>query len=59
MTLASYWLVDLTAQYGISDRVTLFTRASNLLDAEYEQVYGYRTPGRSVYGGLRVSFGND
>ena len=59
VSLANYWLVDMTAQYGISDRVTLFTRASNLLDAEYEQVYGYRTPGRSVYGGLRVSFGND
>ena len=38
---------------------TVFARGENLLDAEYEQVYGYRTPGRSVFGGLQVSFGKD
>ena len=59
VTLSNYWLVGLTAQYGVNDHVKLFARASNLLDAEYEQVYGYRTPGRSVFGGLQVSFGKD
>ena len=34
-------------------------RGSNLLDTEYEQVYGYRTPGRALFGGMQVSFGND
>jgi len=37
--------------------MNLFARASNLLDTEYEQVYGYRTPGRAVYGGVQVNFG--
>lgn len=59
VTLDNYWLVGLTAQYGISDRLRLFVRASNLLGADYEQVYGYRTPGRSVYGGVQVSLGNE
>jgi vitamin B12 transporter len=59
VTLDNYWLVDLTAQYDVSDRARLFARASNLLDAEYEQVYGYRTPGRALFGGMRVSFGED
>jgi vitamin B12 transporter len=59
VTLGNYWLVGLTAQYDVSDRVRLFARGSNLLDAEYEQVYGYRTPGRALFGGMQVSFGND
>jgi vitamin B12 transporter len=56
--LADYWLVDLTAQYQVSDAVAVFARGSNLLDTEYEQVYGYRTPGRAWYGGIRVRFGD-
>jgi vitamin B12 transporter len=59
VTLDNYWLVDLTAQYGVSDQVRLFARTSNLLDTEYEQVFGYRTSGRSVYAGVQVTFGND
>jgi vitamin B12 transporter len=58
VSLAGYWLVDLTAQFRISDAITLFARGSNLFDTEYEQVYGYRTPGRAWYGGVRVHFGN-
>ena len=58
VTLKNYWLVDLSAQYAVSDNLTLFVRGSNLLDTEYEQVYGYRTQGRSTYAGIRASFGN-
>lgn len=57
VTLSNYWLVDLTAQYGISDTLRLFARVSNLFDEEYEQVYGYNTPGRSIYGGMQLEFG--
>lgn len=55
--LDSYWLLAMTAQYRISNTLGLFARAANLLDAEYEQVYGYNTPGRSVYGGIQLDFG--
>lgn len=58
VTLDSYWLLDLTAQYQVSSAAKLFARMSNLLDAEYEQVYGYNTPGRAIYGGVQVSFGH-
>ena len=57
VTLANYWLLDLTAQFQLTDSVRLFTRASNLLDTDYEQVYGYRTPGRAAYAGVQVNFG--
>lgn len=59
VTLGNYWLVGVTARYGVSERVTLFARASNLLDADYEQVFGYRTPGRAVFGGIQVALGNE
>jgi vitamin B12 transporter len=57
VTLENYWLVDLAAQYKVSGSVNLFARGSNLLDTKYEQVYGYRTSGRAVYGGIQVRFG--
>lgn len=58
VTLDRYWLVDLTAHYQATDAVRLFARLSNLLDTEYEQVYGYSTPGRAYYGGVEVGFGD-
>ena len=57
VTLSNYWLLDLTAQYQATNSVKLFARASNLLDTNYEQVFGYNTPGRAVYGGVEVGFG--
>jgi vitamin B12 transporter len=57
VNLENYWLIDLTAQYQLNDTVKLFARGTNLLDTEYEQVYGYRTPGRAGYAGIQVSFG--
>ncbi len=56
--LESYWLVDLTASYDISRSINVFIRATNLLDENYEQVFGYQTNGRSGYLGVRVSFDN-
>lgn len=57
VTLSNHWLVDLTAQYRISESVKVFARANNLLDTDYEQVYGYNTPGRAAYAGVQVAFG--
>ena len=57
VTLSNYWLVDIAAQYRMTDSVVVFAKGSNLLDEDYEQVYGYQTPGRAGYLGLRVNFG--
>jgi vitamin B12 transporter len=57
VSLDSFWLLDLTASYDIKRNTNIFVRALNLLDEDYEQVYGYQTPGRSAYVGIRVSFG--
>ncbi len=57
MSLENYWLLDLTARYYINQNTNIFIRTNNLLDEDYEQVFGYRPPGRSAYAGVRVSFG--
>jgi len=58
VSLDSFWLLDLTASYDINRNTNIFVRALNLLDEDYEQVYGYRTPGRSAIVGVRLGFGN-
>ena len=55
VTLDRHLLVDLTAQLQITPRVSLFARGSNLLDEDYEQVFGYRTLGRAGYVGVRLN----
>ncbi len=57
VTLDAYWLLDLTVHYKITSSTSLFARGTNLLDEDYEQVYGYQTPGRAGYLGIRVNFG--
>ena len=57
VSLRSYWLVDLTTQFRLTKSVSLFARGTNLLDEDYEQVYGYQTLGRAGYLGIRANFG--
>lgn len=57
VTLSNYWLLDLALQYRATDAITVFARGSNLLDDDYEQVFGYRTLGRAGYIGARMNFG--
>ena len=45
--------VDINARYGLSDRFELYVRIENALDAHYQQVLGYGTPGRSGHMGAR------
>ena len=45
--------MDINARYGLSDRFELYVRIENALDAHYQQVLGYGTPGRSGHMGAR------
>lgn len=54
ITLTSYVMVDLAASYDFTDAVQVFGRVENLLDEDYEEVYGYGTPGLGVYGGVKI-----
>ena len=55
--LDSYWLASARLAYRVGDRVELFGRVHNAFDADYEDVVGYRTEGRTAFAGLRVAFG--
>lgn len=54
--VAGHTVVTLRAAYPVLDGVELFGRVENLLDARYEVVRGYGTPGRSAYAGVRARF---
>lgn len=56
VTLDDYTLVNFNAQVRLTEGVNLFTRAENLLDERYEQVFSIVSPGRQVIAGLTASF---
>jgi vitamin B12 transporter len=57
VTLGGYTLVNLAASWQVRDGVELFARGENLLDENYQEVFGYGAPGLAGFAGVRVSFG--
>jgi vitamin B12 transporter len=53
--LGSYWLADARVAYTVRPGIELFARGSNLLDQRYQDVFSYRTEGRAIYAGVRLS----
>jgi len=51
----SWTRVDLNGSYGLSQKLELYGTVENIFDEEYQQVYGYGTPGTSASIGLRLS----
>jgi vitamin B12 transporter len=54
ITLQGYLLVNLAGHYDLFDFLQLNARLENLLNTDYEEVYGYATPGFSLYGGFKL-----
>jgi len=52
--MPDYFLVNLAAHYDIFSFLRLQGRIENLLDKQYEEIYGYGTAGFSVYGGISL-----
>jgi vitamin B12 transporter len=57
VNLESYTLVNAGFSWFLRDNLEVFARAENLLHQQYQDVFGFGTPGRSFYVGLRVNFG--
>jgi vitamin B12 transporter len=55
VTLGSYWLAGARIAYAVRNGAEVFVRGSNLLDQHYQDVFGYRTEGRAIYAGVRLS----
>lgn len=54
--LESYYLASVAASYRLPGQASVYARVENLLDEDYENVYGYNTPGIGAYVGLRLGF---
>jgi len=52
-----YTLVNLAANYAVTDRISVFGRINNLLNQQYEDPLGFMRPGFGIYGGLAVQIG--
>ena len=55
VTLDAFLLASLTASWQATPRVRWHVRAENLGDARFEEVYGFRGPGRSIHLGVQFS----
>ena len=55
--LDPYWLAGARLCFAVRPGLELFARGSNLLDARYQDVLGYRTEGRALFVGIRKSAG--
>jgi vitamin B12 transporter len=53
VTLPSFTLVNIGADWSLNDHIQIFGRAENLFDQRYEEVFSYRSPGRAVFFGIR------
>jgi vitamin B12 transporter len=54
--MPSYTVVNLAASYDLTARFQLFARVNNLLDKQYQEVFGFGTPGVSGFGGAELVF---
>jgi vitamin B12 transporter len=52
--MGGYAFVNLTAEWAFSPGVTLFARANNIFDKNYQLAAGFSTGGRTVFAGLRA-----
>lgn len=55
-TLDNYWLVNVAASYKLTPNMEVFGRIENLLDARYQEVYGFATAGIAAYAGVKFTF---
>jgi vitamin B12 transporter len=52
--MPDYFFINLAAHYDVFSFLRLQGRIENLLDKQYEEVYGFGTAGFSVYGGISL-----
>ena len=55
--LGDYVLASLKLGYRVTPAMEAYARVENALGADYQDVVGYNTPGRTVYAGVRLRLG--
>jgi vitamin B12 transporter len=54
--IEDYALVNFAAEYAFNAHFAVFGRVNNLADEQYAEVFGFPALGRTVYGGIKLSF---
>ena len=54
--LNAFTLLSLSGYYNVNDLVTVTARLENITDEDYEQVYGFTSPGIGGYLGFRLKW---
>jgi vitamin B12 transporter len=54
LKMGGYAVVNLTAEWAVARGVTLFARADNVFDKNYELAAGYATGGATLFAGVRA-----
>ena len=52
--MGGYAIVNLTAEWALGQGITLFARAGNVFDKNYELAAGFATGGATLFAGMRV-----
>ena len=55
IVMPDYFLINIAAYYDLFSFLRFQGRIENLLDKQYEEIYGYGTAGLSFFGGIYVS----
>jgi vitamin B12 transporter len=58
VTLDDYLLASVKVGYRITPALEAYARVENAFDADYQDAFGYNTPGRTFYAGIRVRLGD-
>ncbi len=54
--LGSFGVVNLAASYDVTRQWQVYARIENLLGQDYEEILGFGTPIRSVFGGVKFTY---
>jgi vitamin B12 transporter len=54
--LDDYLLLSAAASYKVRPGMELFGRVENILDEDYQEVFGFATPGVAAYAGVRFTY---
>lgn len=58
VTLDDYLLVNVAGSYKLDDNFEVFGRVENLIDEDYEEVFGFSTAPVTAFGGVKVTLGD-
>lgn len=58
VALGDYLLASLNLAYQLAPALQAYARVENAFDADYQDVVGYNTPGRTIHAGLRLRLGD-